>query len=279
MRDGFTGRADLLRTVRRVIESHADWLEDANPCLFDVEEFCNNLMRGRLVDGVLLQRVRAALSGLGPGGADDVDMALTDADRVTGAAPPTAGGSSSSSDDDDDAPADLPGAPPVRRAVPPTAGGSSSSDDDDHAPPPPTGGDSSDDSVEAPAALPVADNSTMEEAPSASSPQSPGAPVPPNPRRLGQRFHPSTPSSTPLDDMSQLLEASPEAGTPNSRTPLPTQGMGILEKVNRLVEMGFRREDAEFMLRRNGFDLLQTIEDLAEDSTSVARRTRGAGRP
>ena len=52
-----------------------------------------------------------------------------------------------------------------------------------------------------------------------------------------------------------------------------------MEKVNRLVEMGFRREDAEFMLRRNGFDLLQTIEDLAEDSTSVARRTRGAGRP
>ena len=119
----------------------------------------------------------------------------------------------------------------------------------------------------------------MEEAPLASGPQSPGAPVPPNPRRLGQRFHPSTPSSTPLDDMSQLLEASPEAGTPNSRTPLPTQGMGILEKVNRLVEMGFRREDAEFMLRRNGFDLLRTIEDLAEDSTSVARRTRGAGRP
>ena len=279
MRDGLTGSADLLRTVRRVVKSHADWLEDANPCLFDVEEFCNNLMRGRLVDGVLLQRVRAALSGLGPGDADDVDMALTDADRVTGAAPPTAGGSSSSSDDDDDAPPDLPGAPPVAPAVPPTAGFSSSDDDDDHAPPPPTGGDSSGDDVDAPAALHVADNSTMEEAPSASNPQSPGAPVPPNPRRLGQRFHPSTPSSTPLDDMSQLADATPEVGAPNSHTPLQTQGMSVLDKVNRLVEMGFRRADAEYQLRRNGFDLLQTIEDLAEDSTSVARRTRGTGGP
>lgn len=279
MRDGFTGRADLLRTVRRVVESHADWLEDANPCLFDVEEFCNNLMRGRLVDDVLIQRVRAALSGLGPGGADDVDMALTDADRVTGAAPPTAGGSSSSDDDDDDAPADLPGAPPVRRAVPPTAGGSSSSDDDDdHAPPPPTGGDSSDDDVDAPAALFGADNSTMEEVPSASGPQSPGAPVPPNPRRLGQLFHPSTPSSTPLD-MSQLADATPEAEAPNSRTPLQNQGMSMLDKVNRLVEMGFRREDAEFLLRRNRGDLDQTALDLAEVSTPVARRTRGTGRP
>ena len=119
----------------------------------------------------------------------------------------------------------------------------------------------------------------MEEAPLASAPQSPGAPVPPNPRRLGQRFHPSTPSSTPLDDMSQLLEASPEAGTPNSRTPLQTQGMSILEKVNRLVEMGFRRADAEYQLRRNGWDLDQTALDLAEVSTPVARRTRGAGRP
>ena len=278
MRDGFTGRADLLRTVRRVVESHADWLEDANPCLFDVEEFCNNLMRGRLVDDVLIQRVRAALSGLGPGGADDVDMALTDADRVTGAAPPTAGGSSSSSDDDDDAPPDLPGAPPVAPAVPPTAGFSSSSSSDDHAPPPPTGGDSSDDDVDAPAALHGADNSTMEEAPSASGPQSPGAPVPPNPRRHGQLFHPSTPSSTPLD-MSQLADATPEAEAPNSRTPLQTQGMGKLEKVNRLVEMGFRRADAEYQLRRNGWDLDQTALDLAEVSTPVARRTRGAGRP
>ena len=278
MRDGFTGSADLLRTVRRVVESHADWLEDANPCLFDVEEFCNNLMRGRLVDGVLLQRVRAALSGLGPGDADDVDMALTDADRVTGAAPPTAGGSSSSSDDDDDAPLDLPGAPPVAPAVPPMAGFSSSDDDDDHAPPPPTGGDSSGDDVDAPAALHVADNSTMEEAPSASSPQSPGAPVSPNPRRHGQVFHPSTPSSTPLD-MSQLADATPEAEAPNSRTPLQTQGMSILDKVNRLVEMGFRRADAEYQLRRNDWDLDQTALDLAGVSTPVARRTRGAGRP
>ena len=118
----------------------------------------------------------------------------------------------------------------------------------------------------------------MEEVPLASGPQSPGAPVSPNPRRHGQVFHPSTPSSTPLD-MSQLADATPEAGTPNSRTPLPTQGMDILEKVNRLVEMGFRRADAEYQLRRNGWDLLQTIEDLAEDSTSVARRTRGTGGP
>ena len=278
MRDGLTGSADLLKTVRRVVEPHADWLEGANPCLFDVEAFCRNLSRDVSVDGLLMERVRAALSGLGPGGADDVDMALTDADRVTGAAPPTAGGSSSD-DDDDDAPADLPGAPPVRRPVPPTAGFSSGDDDDDHAPPPPTGGDSSDDSVDAPAALHGADNSTMEEVPSASGPQSPGAPVPPNPRRLGQLFHPSTPSSTPLNDMSPLLEASPEAGTPNIRTPLPTQGMGKLDKVNRLVEMGFRRADAEYQLRRNGWDLDQTALDLAEVSTPVARRTRGAGGP
>ena len=79
--------------------------------------------------------------------------------------------------------------------------------------------------------------------------------------------------------MSQLADATPEAEAPNSRTPLQTQGMSILDKVNRLVEMGFRRADAEYQLRRNGFDLLQTIEDLAEDSTSVARRTRGTGGP
>ena len=264
--------------MRRVVESHADWLEGANPCRFDVEAFCGNLSRDISVDGLLMERVRAALSGLGPGGADDVDMVSADADRVTGAAPPTAGGSSSSSDDDDDAPADLPGAPPVAPAVPPTAGFSSGDDDNDHAPPPPTGGVSLDDDVDAPTALDGADNSTMEEAPLASGPQSPGAPVPPNPRRLGQRFHPSTPSSTPLD-MSQLADATPEAEAPNSRTPLQTQGMSILEKVNRLVEMGFRRSDAEYQLRRNGWDLDQTALDLAEVSTPVARRTRGAGRP
>ena len=279
MRDGLTGSSDLLKTVRRVAAQHADWLEGAKPCQFEVDAFCDVLMSDSLVDGVLVQRVRAALSGLGPGGADDVDMALTDADRVTGAAPPTAGGSSSSSDDDDDAPADLPGAPPVAPAVPPTAGFSSGDDDNDHAPPPPTGGVSLDDDVDAPTALHGADNSTMEEAPLASAPQSPGAPVPPNPRRLGQFFHPpSTPSSTPLD-MSQLADATPEAEAPNSRTPLQTQGMSILEKVNRLVEMGFRRADAEYQLRRNGWDLDQTALDLAEVSTPVARRTRGAGRP
>ena len=98
-RDGVCGPADVRKKVLEIGTRHADWLQLASPCAFEVDEFCDVLASCDGVDEALLAKVRGCVSGRGASVDDEGDAKMD-------AAPPPPDDDAGSMDDAPPAPAD-----------------------------------------------------------------------------------------------------------------------------------------------------------------------------